>query len=144
MAWPGRGGRKAGTYRYDLPSVVPAGVVLDLTASHDEKGSRHCTAHVGVLIPGGPFDSPLIWAALAGLVIFGAALFLLGRPPGAAGMGRLIAGTLVGFLFGLFLGLTTVLFGLIPLASPVVTVLILLGAVAGVVWVRSGVAAKPA
>ncbi len=47
---------------------------------------------------------------------------------------RVVAGALVGLPFGLFLGLTLVLFGLLPLASPVVTILLILGPIAGGLW----------
>jgi len=125
--------QRSGTYTYDLPSIVPSGVTLELLASHDESGQRHCTASVGVIIPGGPFDSPLTWVALTGLLLFGALLVLFGRTP-SPGTGRIVGGALLGLPFGLFLGLTLVLFGAIPLASPVVTILLVLGAVAGALW----------
>ncbi|GIH03942.1 hypothetical protein Rhe02_20090 [Rhizocola hellebori] len=128
--------QRSGTYTYDLPSVVPAGVVLDLRATHDENGQRHCTAQVGVVIAGGAFDSPLIWVALAGLVLFAAALALLGRSRTPPGAGRIVSGALLGLPLGLFLGLALVLLGVVPLASPLVTVLLGLGVVAGAVWVR--------
>jgi hypothetical protein len=134
--------QRSGTYAYDLPSVVPSGVTLTLLASHDESGQRHCTATVGVIIPGGPFDSPLIWVALIGLLLVGAVLALLGRSADPS-VGRIVGGALLGLPFGLFLGLLLVLFGAIPLASPVLTVLLVLGAVGGGVWTwRSPLAAK--
>jgi hypothetical protein len=125
---------RSGTYSYDLPSLVPAGVRLDLLASHDESGRRHCTASVGIIIPGGPFDSPLIFLALVGLALLGLLLALLGRSAGPAGKGRIVGGALLGLPFGLFLALTLVLFGAIALASPLVTVLVVLGAVIGALW----------
>jgi hypothetical protein len=110
--------QRSGTYSYDLPSVVPAGVVLGLQASHDENGQRHRTAHVDVDVVGGAFDSPLIWAALAGLVLCAAALGLLGRTRTHPGAGRIIFGDLLGLPVGLFFGLVLVLLGVVPLASP--------------------------
>jgi hypothetical protein len=123
---------RAGTYDYDLPSLVPAGVELDLLAHHDEGGSRHCNAAVGLMIEGGPFDSPLIWAALAGLLIFAGLLALLGR--GSGGGGKIVGGALLGLPFGVFLALTLVLFGLLPLASPLVTALVVVGVIVGALW----------
>jgi hypothetical protein len=125
---------RSGAYAYDLPKLVPAGVRLDLLASHDEGGRRHCSAGVGLIIPGGPFDSPLIWAALAGLLVFTGLLALLGRSVSPPGPGRIVGGALLGLPLGLFLGLTLVLFGLIPLASPLFTPLIVIGAAAGAAW----------
>jgi hypothetical protein len=125
---------RSGSYTYDLPSLVPSGVRLDLAASHDEGGRRHCTAAVGLIIPGGPFDSPLTWVALAGLVVFTGLLALVGRSVSPPGAGRIVGGALLGLPAGLFLGLTLVLFGLIPLASPLVTPLIVLGAAGGAAW----------
>ena len=107
---------------------------LDLVASHDEAGKRHCSASVGIIIPGGPFDSPLIWVALAGLAVLGALLALLGRSATRPGAGRIVGGALLGLPFGLLLGLTLVLFGAAALASPLVTVLVVLGAVVGALW----------
>jgi hypothetical protein len=127
---------RTGTYRYDLPALVPSGVVLDLDASHDENGLRRCTARVGVVIPGGPFDSPLIWAALAGLLLFGALVAFLSG-------GRPVAATLLGLPFGLFLGLTGVLFGLFPLAGPLPFLLLPIGAVAGALWARWSPLGRP-
>jgi hypothetical protein len=134
--WDGRSAQveRTGTYDYDLPSLVPAGVRLDLSAWHDEAGRRHCTADVGLIIRGGPFDSPLIWVALLGLVLFGAALAMVGLSSARPGPGRIVTGALLGLPFGLFLSLAGVLFGAIPLASPLVTVLIFVGAAAGALW----------
>jgi hypothetical protein len=125
-----------GTYRYDLPTLVPSGVVLDLEATHDENGRRHCAARVGVVIPGGPFDSPLIWAALGGVALFGALLVFSGVSRTPPGPGRITVAALLGVPFGLFLGLSGVLFGLFALASPVVTLMLPLGAAAGGLWAR--------
>jgi hypothetical protein len=137
--WSGQGVdvEKTGTYSYDLPSWVPSDVEFDLRARHDEGGKRHCTGAVGLIIEGGPFDSPLIWVALAGLLVTAIGMALVGRrPAGGAGLGRLLVGASVGLLFGLFGGLTLILFGVIPLASPIVTVLLGAGLLLGAVWGR--------
>lgn len=134
--WGGRAEdvERSGTYAYDLPTLVPAGVRLDLLASHDEGGKRHCSAAVGLIIPGGPFESPLIWASLAGLLIFGSVLALVGRSSSPPSAGRVVGGALLGLPFGLFLALTLVLFGLLPLASPLFTPVVVLGLAAGAAW----------
>jgi hypothetical protein len=125
---------RSGAYSYDLPTLVPAGVRLDLQASHDEGGQRHCSAGVGLIIPGGPFDSPLIWVALVGLLVFTGLLALLGRSATPPGAGRIVGGALLGLPLGMFLGLALILFGLMPLASPLFTPLIVVGAAAGAAW----------
>jgi hypothetical protein len=122
---------RKGTYTYDLPSLVPSGVRFDLTAWHDEAGRRVCTANVGLIIPGGPFETPLIWVALVALLGLAALLALFGR---GGGPGRIVLAALLGLPFGLFAGATLVLFGVLPLASPLVTVLLVLGPAAGALW----------
>jgi len=123
---------KSGSYRYDLPSLVPSGVRLDLLVSHEEGGRRYCTASVGLIIPGGPFDSPLIWAALALALASLGGLLLLGRSRSSPG--RLASGAVVGLLFGVFAGLTLVLLGVLPLASLLVSVLAVVGLIVGLLW----------
>jgi hypothetical protein len=128
--------QRSGTYAYDLPSLVPSGVVLDLLANHDEGGQRQCTAHLRVMVAGGPFDSPLIWVVLAGLLVSTGLLALLGWSAARAGLGRVVAGALMGLPFGLFVSLTLVLFGVMSMASPLVTTLLVLGPIVGAVWTR--------
>jgi hypothetical protein len=125
---------RSGAYSYDLPTLVPSGVRFDLLASHDESGRRHCSATVGLIIPGGPFDSPLVWVGLIGLLVFGSLLALVGRSATPPGAGRIVTGAVLGLPFGLFLALTLVLFGLIPLASALFTPVIVLGLAAGAAW----------
>jgi hypothetical protein len=128
---------RSGIYSYDLPAIVPAGVRLQLNGRHDEGGRRRCAAAFTIMIAGGPFDSPLIWVALVGLLLSGGALALVGRAPThRPGIGRLVAGAAVGLPLGLFAGLTLVLLGVLALASPWVTVLLGLGPVLGAVWAR--------
>jgi len=128
---------KSGTYDYNLPSLVPADVEFDLWASHNEGGDPFCRGAVGLVIEGGPFDSPVIWVALIGLLLFTVLLGLLGRrPAGGDGFGRAVLGALVGLLFGLFAAATIVLFGLLPLASVLVTVIVAAGLVLGAIWAK--------
>lgn len=54
-------------------------------------------------------------------------------------VGRMIVAAIVGFLFLLFVAIDLVLFGIIPLNSPMVTILALVGLVAGPVLVAAGI-----
>lgn len=47
--------------------------------------------------------------------------------------GRPVLGTISGFVFGLFLGITLLTFGALPLNSPVLTILPVAGLVVGLV-----------
>jgi hypothetical protein len=137
--WDGTGVNVAtsGTESYDLPALVPAGVVFTLHAEHREGDQVFCAGTAQLRIAGGPFDSPLIWVALAGTALFGGLLALAGRNTpgaGAARVGRMLVGGLLGALSGWFLALTLLLLGLIPLASPLLTIAPLAGAIAGAGW----------
>lgn len=50
-----------------------------------------------------------------------------------SGRGRPILGAICGLLLGLFLGIDLFLFGIVPLDSVVITLLVVLGLVAGIV-----------
>jgi hypothetical protein len=134
--WSGRASNvdKSGTYSYDLPSIIPAGVVFTVVGEHAENGKVHCDGEADVMIKGGVFDSPLVWAALGGLLLLGVLTALAGRSDGGGGIGRMLLGALLGLLLFLFGSLTLILFGVLPLASPVVTVLLGLGLVLGGLW----------
>jgi hypothetical protein len=125
---------QSGSYTYSLPSLVPAGVVFRLDAAHDEAGKQHCAAQVGLRIAGGPFDSPLTYVGLGLLLGSTVALLLLGRSAGRPGAGRIAGGAVLGIPFGLFAGVVLVLFGVVSVASPLVTVLPIVGLVAGAAW----------
>jgi hypothetical protein len=60
--WDGNGVNveASGTESYDLPALVPAGVVFTLHGEHREGGQVFCTGTAQLRIAGGPFDSPLI------------------------------------------------------------------------------------
>lgn len=128
--WDGTGVNVAagGTESYDLPALVPAGVVFTLHAEHREGDRVFCTGTARLRIAGGPFDSPLIWVGLAGTALSGGLLLLAGRS------GWVLTGGLLGMLAGWFLALTLLLLGLIPLASPVLMIAPLAGVVAGAGW----------
>jgi hypothetical protein len=137
--WDGNGVNveASGTESYDLPALVPAGVVFTLHGEHREGGQVFCTGTAQLRIAGGPFDSPLIWVALAGTALFGGLLLLAGRNTPVAGgrrAGRALIGVLLGLLFGWFAGLALVLSGAAPLASPLVLLTALVGAAVGAAW----------
>lgn len=61
--------------------------------------------------------------------------------------GRPILGVISGFLFGLFLGITLFLYGVIPLSSDLLWILPLLGILLGLImaaWAPFGKSAEPA
>jgi len=61
--------------------------------------------------------------------------------------GRPILGVITGFLFGLFLGVTLFLYGVIPLSSDMLWILPLLGILLGLImaaWAPFGKSAEPA
>jgi hypothetical protein len=61
--------------------------------------------------------------------------------------GRPILGVISGFLFGLFLGITLFLYGVIPLSSDMLWILPLLGILLGLImaaWAPFGKSAEPA
>ncbi len=58
-----------GTYEYDFPSWVPAGVEFDVKGEHfDENGG--CSGTIAFELDGGPFDSPATFVALAVTLLF--------------------------------------------------------------------------
>lgn len=134
--WDGQASNvdKSGAYDYDLPSIIPAGVVFTVVGEHAENGKLHCDGEADVMIKGGPFDSPVVWVALVGLLLTGVLTGLAGRSDDGGGIARMILGALLGLLFAVFGSLTLILFGVLPLASPVVTVLLALGLVLGGLW----------
>jgi hypothetical protein len=71
-----------GVHDYDLPSIVPRGVKLDLTGEHIDTAGT-CTGTVRITIDGGPFDAPAPTSvALAGTVVTAAGLAFAARPKG--------------------------------------------------------------
>ena len=125
----------SGTWDYDLPALVPAGVVVQVRGSHHENGALFCAGTARLRIAGGPLGSPLTWASLAVTALLAVALLLTGRAS-SPGVGRLILGAVLGLLLGWLLGLTLVLFGISTLGGPLPLVIAVLGLVGGPVWVR--------
>ena len=80
---------------------------------------------------------PLVWVGLAGAALSAGLLALAGRNAPATGgrrVGRALAGGLLGVLLGFFGTLTLLVLGVVPLASPLVLLAVLAGAVAGAAW----------
>jgi hypothetical protein len=125
----------SGTRAYDLPALVPAGVVFKLQGEHHENGTLFCSGSASLRIAGGPFDSPLTWISLVMTALLGVGLLVAGRSP-SPGVGRMILGALLGLLLGWLLGLTLVLFGVSTLDGPLPLILAILGLAGGPVWVR--------
>lgn len=73
--WGGEGKTtsNSGSEEYDLPKLVPAGVVFRVAGQHvDNNGT--CTGFVNLEIRGGITDSPIFYAALVLTLVFGALL----------------------------------------------------------------------
>jgi hypothetical protein len=132
---PGTNVASSGVQRYDLPAVVPAGVVFTLRAEHHENGALFCSGSAQLRIAGSPFGSPLTWVSIGLALLFGALLAIagLGTSPGT---GRLIGGALLGLLFGWFAGLSLVLVGVSTLDSVLPLVLAVVGLAGGGAWGR--------
>lgn len=127
----------SGTQSYDLPGLVPAGLVFTLHAEHQENGQMFCSGTARLRIAGGAFDSPLVWVGLVGTALSAGLLTLVGRNAPATGggrAGRALAGGLLGVILGFFGALTLLLLGVIPLASPLVLLVVLAGLVVGASW----------
>ena len=56
--------------------------------------------------------------------------------------GRSVLGAFAGFFFGLFLGLTLLTSGVLPLESIVLLALPVLGLIVGIIWGRLGLLGK--
>lgn len=125
----------AGIQDYDVPAVVPAGVVFRLHAEHHESGALYCTATAQLRIAGSPWSSPATWVVLGLTLGLAAALVVVGLT-GSPGTGRLVGGGVLGLFTGLLLGLTLVLTGTVPLHSAVPLIAALLGLFAGAAWGR--------
>jgi|GEM_PF-1766369 len=70
----------AGVEEYELPSVTPRGVELELSGVHREAGAVWCTGAINVEVDGSPWSSPLTFVSVGGLAFSGVALALAGRP----------------------------------------------------------------
>lgn len=74
----------AGVYHYDIPAIVPRGVTVKATGTHNHEGlSAPCTGAFAIELEGGPLDSPVPTAvAAAGTILSGAALARAAFPKG--------------------------------------------------------------
>ncbi|MCB0982294.1 MAG: hypothetical protein H6513_03025 [Acidimicrobiaceae bacterium] len=80
-SWGGNGVTTSndGFEEYDLPSLVPAGVVFTVSGEHTDANGT-CTGHVNFKIDGSAVSSPLTWVSLAGTAGTGAGMFFVLRP----------------------------------------------------------------
>ncbi|HEX2782811.1 MAG TPA: hypothetical protein VHN36_04445 [Ilumatobacteraceae bacterium] len=69
----------SGARKYDLPSLVPAGVEFQLRGYHNDDNG-FCNGYVNLQLDGGPFDSPATPVSLVATVATGAGLFGTIRP----------------------------------------------------------------
>lgn len=132
-----------GLYTYEVPSWAPKGTgAIPVVAFHDHNGTI-CRAEFNVALIGSSWG-PVSILALVGTGVFAAAMIGAGFNRPDKGRGRPILGVVAGFFFGLFLGASLFLFGLIDLDSPFLVVLPFLLAFVGLVfalWAPFG--AKP-
>jgi hypothetical protein len=79
--WDGTSVRtaKKGRRGYNLPSIF-SGVKLKLHGEHSENGQKVCSGSVYLQVEGSATSNPLLWAAVAGLVISAGALVFAARP----------------------------------------------------------------
>ncbi len=69
----------SGSEKYDIPSLVPGGVVFTVAGQHvDANGT--CAGKVDLQLDGGAFGSPLTWVSLVGTLASGAGLLALLKP----------------------------------------------------------------
>ena len=134
--WDGTSSRTENrdTKDYSLPSVTPRGVELRVYGEHREAGAVFCSGSTKVKVDGsriGPFS-------LASIVLFGASAamaLLASRRAGA------FLGVVAGFFTLLFLGLTLLFLGVLPLNSVLLTVLPILGLPLGFAWAKAALLA---
>jgi hypothetical protein len=127
--WGGTSSRteNADTTDYSLPSITPRGVELRVYGEHREAGSVFCSGSTKVKLEGssfGPF-------AIASVVLLAASALVAAVASKKASPGL---GTAAGFFTLLFLALALVFLGVLPLNSPLVTALPVLGLPLGFAW----------
>ena len=71
-------GANRGRRPYNLP-ILFSGVKMKLEGHHAEDGKTVCSGSIWVQVDGGAASNPLTWAAVAGILLSGAALFWAGR-----------------------------------------------------------------
>lgn len=133
--WGGSGETtsNSGSEDYDLPKLLPAGVIFTVAGEHSD-ANGNCTGYVNLKLEGSALSSPITWVSLAATVGLGAALFMLLKPlfqGNGMGLGGILGTAVLGLFFMLFLALDLVMFGAIPLNSAMVTALPLIGLAGG-------------
>jgi hypothetical protein len=127
--WGGSSSRieNADTTDYSLPSITPRGVELRVYGEHREAGAVFCSGSTKVKLEGssfGPF-------AIASVVLLAASALVAAIASKRASAGL---GTAAGFFTLLFLALALVFLGVLPLNSPLVAALPVLGLPLGFAW----------
>lgn len=115
-----------GTKTYTLPGVTPRGVAFHLYGQHREAGALWCSGSTKVRLAGSRFG-PLTLGALA-LLALSALLWMLAARAASPALGGV-----AGFLTLGSLAVTLVLLGILPLASPLVTILPVVGLAVGII-----------
>jgi hypothetical protein len=133
--WDGPATRIAnnGVEEYSLPAITPRGVEIKVFGEHWENGTLFCSGSATIKVEGSPFSTPVTPVALVALLGSLALSFLASRK---ASLGL---GVVAGLALGISLALALLFLGVVPLNSPVLTVLPVIGAVGGGVWGKLGV-----
>jgi hypothetical protein len=119
---------------YSLPSITPRGVELRVYGEHREAGAVFCSGEAKVKVDGSRVG-PL---AIASIVLFAAAAALALLASRGA---KPVLGTVAGFFTMLFAGLALLALGVLPLNSPVLTILPVLGLPLGFAWAKAALLA---
>lgn len=138
-SWDGPSARveNSDTKEYSLPSITPRDVELRVYGEHREAGAVFCSGAAKVKIDGsrfGPFT-------IVSLVLFAAAAALAAL---ASRRASPVMGTIAGMLTLLFAGIALLFLGVLPLNSPLLTVLPVLGLPLGFAWAKAALLAAKA
>ena len=127
--WGGTSSRteNSDTTDYSLPAITPRGVELRVYGEHREAGAVFCSGSTKVKLEGSSFG-PFAIASVV-LLVASALVAAVASKRASAGLG-----TAAGFFTLLFLALALVFLGVLPLNSPLVTVLPVLGLPLGFAW----------
>lgn len=122
---------------YSLPSITPRGVELRVYGEHREAGAVFCSGAAKVKVDGSRFG-PL---AIASVVLFAAAAALAAL---ASRKANPVLGTVAGLFTMLFAGIALLFLGVLPLNSPLLTILPVLGLPLGFAWAKAALLAAKA
>lgn len=117
------------TKEYSLPSATPRGVELRVYGEHREAGTLFCSGSAKIEIEGSTMNA----FSIGSLALLAASVALAAL---ASRRGSLALGGVAGFFALLFLGLALLFFGIIPLNSPLLTALPIVGIPIGVAWAK--------